>query len=149
MARNQRTSFRGTIWQDALQRAHFIHDSGIDETVICPVLSCRNPNKTFTKPSDLRYHAHKYHKETINYKNSDQPIQQTEEDYDFMEVDQNDSPQVQLLNPAPRPNLQESFIIIKHENDPNFQVNTFIIKCSDQCEHLCTNVQQCPQMCGH
>lgn len=122
MARNTRISFRGTIWEDALRRAYFNTINKIDETVTCPVPSCRNVNKFFNCPQSIRYHARIYHEETLSIRHIDQQIQQNDEEYDFMDVDQTDLLQVQILNPTLRPNLHESFIIIKHEDNPNFQV---------------------------
>lgn len=125
MNNKQRTSFRGTIWEKAIHRANLIKNSGIDETVTCPVPSCRNSNKFFNLPQSLRKHAIKYHPETITARSNSQPNQSIDDEFDYMEVDQEDCfcEQIQILNPAPKPVLQdESFVIVKHKDNPNFQV---------------------------
>lgn len=120
-----RASFSGTIWEDALRRAKQIYETRSGETVTCPISSCRQPNKYFSNPRNLRHHAHTYHSESINFTLSRQTTESREEYANIMEVDDVVFNTIDVLNPAPRPmNNSDSFIIIKHENNLQFQVKT-------------------------
>lgn len=119
-----RASFSGTIWENALRRANQIQQTQSEETVTCPISSCQHPNKFFSNPRNLRHHAHTYHRESINFKLSKQATEPSEEDAIMMEVDNVAINTTSILNPAPRPiNDNDSLIIIRHENNQQFQVN--------------------------
>lgn len=119
---SSRASFRGTIWESALLQATQIQRARSDDTVVCPIPSCRHPNKFFSNPRDLRRHAHTYHSESIMLPNQSNEL--PEEVDDMMVVDDVAFNTISILNPAPLSiNDSDSFIIIKYENNQHFKVN--------------------------
>lgn len=121
-----RASFRGTIWELPLRRVTQIQEEGSENTVECPVLSCRIPYRFFKNPRTLRKHAHTYHSDTFVKKPSLHFNNTASEDFNDMHVDTTDVPRsIEILNPALRTcNTEESFLIEKHEDNPDFQVKT-------------------------